>query len=311
MSKLQTLAPASYRVWRRQATELGELNGWTDDLNAAAVANLTAQEATARERRRKRGVLQLFAALEGEAAHSVAHLDTRSYADINAFLAALDGLALTPAGAQLAEEEFKAARQQPEDSLLQFAARVRNKFTEAFPGENCETSRDAKRQFICSLTSKALSRELARRCPLERTSYTELVREAQHVYAADLMIYNHHPSSKKEPNVNAIGDGSGPSKKGHRNSRGGKQGKKGNASSNRRGADGVLRNQKGDKILCFKCQQNHYRRDCPENKNNGNGNGHSKKKGGATGGQVNDIHADEDDEEDDLAALEEEAFSGN
>ena len=133
------------------------------------------------------------------------------------------------------------------------------------------------------------------------------MREAQHVYAADLMIYNHHPLSKKDPNINTIGDGSGSNKKGHKNSRGGKQGKKGNASSNHRGADCVLRNQKGEKILCFKCQLNHYGRDCPENKNNSN----SKKKGGATGGQVNDIHADEDEEEEDLAALEEDAFSGN
>ena len=56
--KLQTLAPSSYRVWRRQAIELSELNGWTDDLDAAALANLTVNERTAREQKRKSGVLQ-------------------------------------------------------------------------------------------------------------------------------------------------------------------------------------------------------------------------------------------------------------
>ena len=59
-------------------------------------------------------------------------------------LDALSDLAITLAGAQLAEEEFRAARQVPGDSLLQFAPRVRNRFTEAFPNEKCKMSQEEK-----------------------------------------------------------------------------------------------------------------------------------------------------------------------
>lgn len=299
--KLASLDAGAFRVWRRQVVELGELNAWTDDLSDAEVQALSQEAADARERRRKRGVLQIFAALEGTAAESVAHLSTSDYTSQEGLLDALSDLAITPAGAQLAEEEFRAARQMPGDSLLQFAARVRNRFTEAFPNEKCETSREAKRQFVCSLLSKALSRELARRCPLERHTYSQLVAEAQHLYAADLMIHAHHPAKKDGAAVNALPHGGGQATRPVWNSKpdnSAGKGKKKRGGSNNRNGTGKLKNQKGEEIKCWHCQQNHYRRDCPTAPKHQKTRRNNRNQVNAVGDD--DTDGGEDDESDDI-----------
>lgn len=53
--------------------ELSELK-WSNRLSAGDVANLSLEEQQTRATHQKRGVLHLFASLEGEVAESVAHL---------------------------------------------------------------------------------------------------------------------------------------------------------------------------------------------------------------------------------------------
>ena len=299
--KLATLAATEYRVWERQVQEVALLNRWSDTLTQGEVNALKPEERAARITRMKRGVLFIFAALEGDLAEATAHLSSSTYATVGEALKAIRDLVITPAGAQLAEEEFRAARQMPGDSLLQFAARVRNRFTEAFPNEKCETSREAKRQFVCSLLSKALSRELARRCPLERHTYSQLVAEAQHLYAADLMIHAHHPAKKDGAAVNALPHGGGQATRPVWNSKpdnSAGKGKKKRGGSNNRNGTGKLKNQKGEEIKCWHCQQNHYRRDCPTAPKHQKTRRNNRNQVNAVGDD--DTDGGEDDESDDI-----------
>ena len=311
--KHSSLAPTEFRVWERQVKEVATLNRWLDDLTAQEVANLTVDDQTARTKRRKRGVLYLFAALEGDLAEATAHLSSGTYDDIEEALTALSGLVITPAGAQIAEEEFRAARQDAGESLLKFAAKVRTKFHAAYPGEECDKNRDAKRQFIVNLQSRGLSRELARRCPLESTTYTELVAQAQHIYAADLMVQGRGQGVQRDPpQVNAVA-GWYSSAHGKKPGNPRNQGKTYHTDSEaRRNQDGQLRDSKGREIQCFYCKGNHYKRDCPKLQ----AKGRPKKTTGVparrTINEIHDAYEEEDEDTRELYQLEEEVFgSGN
>ena len=314
--KLSTLAATEYRVWERQVQEVALLNRWSDTLTQGQVNNLRPEEKAARITRMKRGVLFIFAALEGDLAEATAHLSSSTYATVGEALKAIRDLVITPAGAQLAEEEFRTARQDAGESLLKFAAKVRNRFNAAYPGENCDSSREAKRQFIVNLQNRGLSRELARRCPIDLTSYADIVAQAQHLYAADLMVQGRASGVQRDPpQVNAMtghfGATAGTKKnKGWNPGKGkGASGGKGhNDSEARRNQDGVLRDRRGAAIECYQCRGNHYKRNCPQASST------TKRSSGPGHRAINEISEgyEEDEEAGDLDQLENEVFgSGN
>jgi hypothetical protein len=241
--------------------------------------------------------------LEGDLAVTSAHLDTATYNTVADYLTALSELITTPAGQQLAEEQFRALRQSPDESVLQYAAKVRSKFREAYPAENHETSRENKRQLITGLASPHLAQSVARAVPLDTTTFSKLVSEIQRLYAADLMVLTHHHSRKGAGSLNAMGYSSqGRPAFSNQNKRGGHQGNGKNSSKGAdepRDADGVLRNRAGETVKCYECEKNHYARNCPNKpKANGNqpgaGRGQPRGRGGRGGrgrgrGQINNI----------------------
>lgn len=252
LPKCGSLDPTEFRTWKGQITQLIVLNQWEapspDDAADVQAADLE---------RCRRGIVATRAVLEGDLAATSEHLDLDAYDTVEGYLDALTLLVITPAGQQLAEEEFKAVRQAAGESILRFAARVRSKYRKAFPDEDHETARMAKRQLLAGLASRGLGQTVARQTPLDRVTFTEMINTIQQVHAADLMMLSIHHSSQQ--GVNALKGG---------------QKKKGGQGTNQQphqgaggkgpGADGVLRNRRGEVIECYTCQRNHLQKDCPQ-----------------------------------------------
>lgn len=126
-----------------------------------------------------------------------------------------------------------------------------------------------KHQFLCFLLANSLSRELAHRCPVDRTTFTDLVRQAEHLYVADLMVSAHHPSARQGPTVNTVGVGCGRTRQGGSGVQGGKKGKNHGKGDGQKKSGGP-RNDKGQLVIkagkvvaCWHCQQNHCVGNCP------------------------------------------------
>lgn len=301
MPKCGSLVPADYTVWVDQVRHIVILNQW--DKTAGAQADQAEKDAA--KARRRRGIIATRAALEGELAITSAHLVTASYDTVEEYLKALSELVTTPAGQQLAEEQFRTLRQSPEESVLQFAARVRSKFREAYPGVDHENSRDHKRQLITGLNSPHLAQSVARMVPLDTTTFSKLVNEIQRLYASDLMVLTHHHSRKGAGGINAL-HYSMPNSRGGSNPRGHQRPKSGGKSAQEpRDADGVLRNRAGETVKCYECDKNHYARNCPtkqkgenggKNSSRGGGKGKGGRGGGRGRGGVNSLGAQEGQE---------------
>jgi hypothetical protein len=108
------------------------------------------------ERRRQ----ELQMAMEGDAARVTADIDifAGTFEDV---LRLYEEKFITPAGTELAESEFTAARQLPDESVLQFHARCRELFDRAYPTQDREgdglAAKHLRRQFVWGLANRKVT----------------------------------------------------------------------------------------------------------------------------------------------------------
>jgi hypothetical protein len=78
---------------------------------------------------------ELITAMDGEAARMTQDITFQAAGQtFDEMLTQFEGRFITQAGAKLAQQEFRKARQMPDESVLQFHSRVRTLFTRAYPG---------------------------------------------------------------------------------------------------------------------------------------------------------------------------------
>jgi hypothetical protein len=104
---------------------------------------------------------ELLTAMDGEAARMTQDVEFRAAGQtVDDLLTELEGRFITEAGAKLAQQEFRKARQMPDETVLQFHSRVRTLFTRAYPGVPTEgdgLARLLRDTFIWGLESRKIT----------------------------------------------------------------------------------------------------------------------------------------------------------
>jgi hypothetical protein len=104
---------------------------------------------------------ELLTAMDGEAARMTQDIEFRAAGQTaDDLLTELEGRFITEAGAKLAQQEFRKARQMPDETVLQFHSRVRTLFTRAYPGVPTEgdgLARLLRDTFIWGLESRKIT----------------------------------------------------------------------------------------------------------------------------------------------------------
>jgi hypothetical protein len=112
---------------------------------------------------------ELITAMDGEAARMTQDIEFQAAGQtLDDLMAEFEGRFITQAGAKLAQQEFRKARQMPDETVLQFHSRVRMLFTRAYPGEDTDgdgLARLLRETFIWGLESKKITEYVSDRQP--------------------------------------------------------------------------------------------------------------------------------------------------
>jgi hypothetical protein len=161
---LSSIKATDWLAWKRHFQATYGITNWDDD--------------------RKKN--EMLAAMDGEASTATASIDPdgMTFAQM---LAAYEGCFITQAGSELAESEFNAARQLPDETILMFHARMRELFNRAFPNENTEgngLARHLRKNFTWGLESSQITTYVWDRRP---ATYAECLRLAQEKYSTQII----------------------------------------------------------------------------------------------------------------------------
>ena len=264
-----------FRIWKNKCANLIVINGYDKDGDDA-------------EQARRKGVVLLKNALEGDLAKCCEKICSTDYKKATDFLEAVSKVVITPAKSQMAKVEFRAVTQNAGEEIPHFAQRLQSKFCLAFPSRDPEKDEEIKETFIAKLSDIHLSRTVMQHIEdFNDATLDELVQEASRHQANDLFVLRNHGKGLKEQSqaqlmsltpqeaasqLNAMSwKGNNHSQNQSRNKgRDQPKGRKGayegakTASEKRRGQDGVLRNRNGTVVKCFICERNHFKADCPK-----------------------------------------------
>jgi hypothetical protein len=123
---------------------------------------------------------ELITAMDGEAARMTQDITFQAAGQtFDAMLTQFEGRFITQAGAKLAQQEFRKARQMPDESVLQFHSRVRTLFTRAYPGVATEgdgLARLLRDTFTWGLESRKITEYVSDQQP---GTYQECLTRAQ------------------------------------------------------------------------------------------------------------------------------------
>ena len=137
--------------------------------------------------------MELYTALDGEAPKAVQDLDIGSMTFWE-LLQAYDERFVTRSGSDLAEAEFYAAKQLPDESILAWHARARELFLRAYPGHitEGELGRHLRKVFIFGLSSRRITEFVWDSRP---QSYTACLDLAQDKHATVAMLQQQRKES--------------------------------------------------------------------------------------------------------------------
>jgi hypothetical protein len=145
----------------------------------------------------------MLAAMDGEASIATASIDPDGIT-FAAMLTAYEGCFITQAGSELAESEFNAAKQLPDETILMFHARVRELFTRAYPNEATEgngLARHLRKNFTWGLDNTHITTYVWDRRP---ATYAECLQLAQEKHSTQV-IADERKKSGSRGGVHAMG----------------------------------------------------------------------------------------------------------
>ncbi len=215
---------ADWITFRRTWELVAEANHWDDDTK----------------------VMQLGAAIEGQAARISADIDPRFDPTglpwlPNALMQAYEGRFLPAAASCLSLAHFTEARQGASESALLWAGRLRELFTRARPGTDVETSGECITKFIMALHNSKVKTAVFDAAPATLTAASEAAANKE----ASLAILHGTFKGSHLHTMSAAG-GSNTS------------------SSDEDGEDAAIVAARR-KVRCYNCDKlGHYKRDCPK-----------------------------------------------
>lgn len=128
---------------------------------------------------------QLKIAMKGEAATMVNDLTVEGHNNIQAMLNAFEQRFLPAAEGNLIRAEFRAARQQPNETLLKFHTRIRTLFVRAYPNDPVANNRHLIDTFVAGLADPAIKMHTLDQTP---NTFAEALIHAQ-TKEANLLTY--------------------------------------------------------------------------------------------------------------------------
>lgn len=173
---------------------------------------------------------QLKIAMKGKAATLVSDLNVNDFANIQAMLNAFEARFVPAAEGTLIRAEFRAAKQKPGETLLQFHTRLRTLFVPAYPNEPVGNNRHLIDTYIAGIADPAVKMYTLDRTP---NTFMESLTNSQ-TKEANMLTYR---ASQNETNVQALEEG---------------------VNALRFGGAGAIGGR-----CCFACSGPHLMADCP------------------------------------------------
>ena len=238
-------AAEDWLTWRSNFLLAAQINGWNNK----------------RQRR------QIAASMEGTAKRRVASIPIEDgnvgggndAADPAGLLDAYEAIFVVAADSDMARSSFKTARQGPEETVLDWHARLRSMYKRAMPtltDAQIEASQELREQFLLYLRNRRVGQEVWRTRPANYQQAHDRVSDA--LAAAALWDSAWGGSGRGGGAINALGEEGWDPAVGSLRPRGGHSGRGGYPTGRQR--SGHFSGGSG----CFECGGNHLARHCAE-----------------------------------------------